>query len=119
MMQHLAEVAEEENYSTTSMANNIIKINCHSAETYRNMTALMKENIIIHHSYQPKNKRPYKIVINQIHHSVKLEDITDELSGLGHKVRNITNAKHRQAKEPLNLFFVDLEPAKLIRKATK
>jgi hypothetical protein len=33
------------------------------------------------------------------------------LSELGHKVRNIINAKHRQTKEPLNLFFVDLEPA--------
>jgi hypothetical protein len=36
MIQHLAEVAEEENYSTMSMANNIIKINCHSAEIERN-----------------------------------------------------------------------------------
>jgi hypothetical protein len=110
MIQHLSEVSEEENYSTRSMANNIIKINCHSAETYRKMIASMKENII-YHSYQLKNEGPYKIVIKHIHHSVKLEDITDELSGLGHKVRNIINAKHRQTKEPLNLFFVDLEPA--------
>jgi hypothetical protein len=87
MIRHPAEVAEEENYSTRSMANNIIKINCHSAETYRKMIAFMKENNI-YHSYQPKNERPYKIVIKHLHHSVKLEDITDELSGLGHKVRN-------------------------------
>jgi hypothetical protein len=111
MIQHLADVAEEENYSTRSMANNIIKINCHSAEMYRKMIAFMKENNIIYHSYQPKNKRPYKIVIKHLHHSVKLQDITDELSGLSHKVRNIINAKHRQTKELLNLFYVDLEPA--------
>jgi hypothetical protein len=111
MIQHLAEVAEEENYNTRSMATNIMKINCHSAETYRKILAFMKENIIIYRSYQPKNERPYKKVIKHLHHSVKLEDITDELSGLGHKVRNIINAKHRQTKEPLNLFFIDLEPA--------
>jgi hypothetical protein len=62
MIQHLAEVAEEENYSTRPMANNIIKINCHSAETYRKIIAFMKENIV-HNSYRPKNERPYGIVI--------------------------------------------------------
>jgi len=30
---------------------------------------------------------------------------------LGHNVRNIINAQHRTPKEPLNLFFADLEPA--------
>jgi len=30
---------------------------------------------------------------------------------MGHVARNIVNAHHRQTKEPLNLFFVDLEPA--------
>jgi len=30
---------------------------------------------------------------------------------LGQNVRNIINAQHRTAKEPLNLFFADLEPA--------
>jgi hypothetical protein len=102
-------VAEEENYSTRSMANNIIKINCHSVETYRKMIAFMKENII-YHSYQPKTERPYRVFIKHLHHSVEIEDITDELSGLGHKVRNIINSKH-QTIEPLNLFFIDFEPS--------
>jgi hypothetical protein len=53
MINHLAEVTEEENYSTRSMANNIIKINCNSLETYRKMIKFMKENII-YNSYQPK-----------------------------------------------------------------
>jgi PAX-interacting protein 1 len=101
------------------MANNIIKINCHSAETYRKMIAFMKENNVIYYSYQPKNGRSYKIVIKHLHHSVKLEDITDELSGLCHKFRNIINAKHRQTKESLNLFFVDLEPAEINKEVYK
>ena len=38
-------------------------------------------------------------------------DIADELLVLDHKVRNIINAGHKQIKELLNPFFVDLEPA--------
>ncbi|PNF31804.1 hypothetical protein B7P43_G11362 [Cryptotermes secundus] len=111
MINHLAVVTEEENYSTRAMANNIIKINCNSPETYRKMINFMRENNIIFHSYQPRDERAYKIVIKHLHHTVELKDITEELAELGHKVRNIINAKHRQTKEPLNLFFVDLEPA--------
>jgi hypothetical protein len=82
------------------------------------MIAFMKENII-YHSYQPNNERPYRVVIKHLHHSVELEDKTDELSGLRHKVRNIIIAKHSQTKEPLNLFFVSLEPENNNKKAYK
>lgn len=37
-----------------------------------------------------------------------ITEIKEELTALGHKVRNIINAKQRGTKEPL--FFVDLEP---------
>jgi hypothetical protein len=33
-----------------------------------------------------------------------------ELAKLGHRVRNIINIHHTSTNEPLNLFFVDLEP---------
>jgi hypothetical protein len=111
MINHLAEVTEGENYSTRSMAYNIIKMNCNSPETYGKMITFMKENNITYQSYQPKDERPYRVVIKHLHHTVDLKDMIDELSELGYKVRNIINAKHRQTKEPLNLFFVDLESA--------
>jgi hypothetical protein len=57
MINHLAEVAEEENYSTRSMANNTIKINCNSPGTYRKMIRLMQQNNIVYHSYLPKDER--------------------------------------------------------------
>jgi hypothetical protein len=38
-----------------------------------------------------------------------MSDITEELDKKGHKVRHVLNAKHRISKEPLPLFFVDLE----------
>jgi hypothetical protein len=111
VINHLAEVTEEENYSTRSMSHNIIKINCNSPETYSKMIKVIEENNIIYHSYQPKDERPSRVVIKHLHHTVDLKDIIDKLSALGHKVRNIINAKHHQTKEPLSLLFVDLEPA--------
>jgi hypothetical protein len=30
---------------------------------------------------------------------------------MGHKVRNVINGRHTLTKQPLKLFFVDLEPA--------
>jgi hypothetical protein len=111
MINHFAEVAEEETYSTKSMANNIIKINCNTPDTYRKLISFMKDRNIVYHSYQPKEDRSYRVVIRHLHHTVDTQDIANELAELGHKVRNILNAKHRQTKEPLNLFFVDLEPA--------
>jgi hypothetical protein len=52
------------------------------------------------------------VVIKYLHHTTDLDDIKNELRILGHEVRNIINVKHRQTKGPLNIFFIDLEPAK-------
>jgi hypothetical protein len=111
MINHIAEVAEEETFSTKSMANNIIKINCNTPDTYRKLISFMKDRNIVYHSYQPKEERSYRVVIKHLHHTADTQDIAIELAELGHKVRNVLNVKHRQTKEPLNLFFVDLEPA--------
>ena len=40
-----------------------------------------------------------------------MKDIHQELLEMGHVARNTVNAHHRQTKEQLSLFFVDLEPA--------
>jgi hypothetical protein len=71
----------------------------------------LKENKIFYHTYQLKEERAYRIVIKYLLHSTEIEDIRQELFELGHNARSIINAQHRITKEPLNLFFVDLEPA--------
>jgi hypothetical protein len=57
-----------------------------------------------------KQERAYRIVIRKLHYSTTIAQITAELEKQGHKVRNILNVKHRITKEPLSLFFIDLEP---------
>jgi hypothetical protein len=102
MIKSISEVAENEQYFTKSMANNVIKLTCSTPDTYRN---------IVFHTYQLKEERAYRVVLTYLHHSIDVQDIRQVLLEMGHVARNIVNAHHRQTKEPLNLFFVDLEPA--------
>jgi hypothetical protein len=71
----------------------------------------MREKNIIHHTYQPKQNRAFRVSIKHLHYSANLKEIEQELNMEGYKARNILNARSRLTKEPVNLFFVDLEPA--------
>jgi len=95
-----------------SLANNVIKINCVTPESYRKLVSYFKDNNIFYYTYQLKEETGYRITIKHLHNSTNTEDIKQELFELGHKVRNIINAQHKTTKGPLNLFFVGLEPAK-------
>jgi hypothetical protein len=55
-------------------------------------------------------ERAHRTVIRNLHYSTPIAQITAELEKQGHKVRNILNVKHCITKEPLSLFFIDLEP---------
>jgi hypothetical protein len=82
-----------------------------SPDKYRKLVKFFKENNIFYHTYQLKEERAYRIVIKYLHHSTDIKGIRQELCELGHNARNIIIAQHRITKEPLNLFFLDLEPA--------
>jgi len=110
MLDDLADVAEPNTYRTIALANDTVNINANTIDTYRSLTKHIKEENIVHHTYQIKTERAYRIVIRHLHHSVLPEDIKGELQKEGHMVRNIMNIKHKQTKEPLSLFVEDLEP---------
>jgi hypothetical protein len=71
----------------------------------------MRDFNIIHHTYQPTEARTYRIVLKYVHHSVPTDDIAAEFEAKGHRIRHIINGRHWNTKDPLNLFFIDLEPA--------
>jgi hypothetical protein len=74
-----------------------------TTDTYRKLIKQLQEDKVIHHAYQMKQERAY---ITQ----PPTAQIIAELEEQAHKVRNILNVKHRTTKEPLFLFFIDLEP---------
>ena len=95
----LNEFLDEEKYTTKSTANDTIKLNCQSPDTYRKLVRYIRDNNIIHHIYQPKEERSYRVVIKYLHHSVDIPELKEEISQHGHKVRNIINAKHCVTKD--------------------
>jgi hypothetical protein len=97
---------------TKSLANNIVKINCTTPETWKKkMVREFNEQHIYHHTSQLKEERAYRIVIRYLHHSTNLEDVKREVAELGHTFRDIINVRHELTREPPNFFFVDLEQA--------
>ena len=111
MTKHIREIAEDEQHHTKSLANDVIKLNCTTPETYRKIIKHFKENNTYYHTYQLKEERAYRVVIRYLHHSTDINELRQELAELGHKARNIVNARNRITRDPLNLFFIDLEPA--------
>jgi hypothetical protein len=59
----------------------------------------VRDEHVIHHTDQLKQERAYRIVIRDLHHSIPVSDIIEELNKKGHKVRNMINVKHRVSKE--------------------
>jgi hypothetical protein len=51
MIKQIREAAEDEEYCTKSLANNVIKMNCVTPETYRKLVTYCKENNIFYHRY--------------------------------------------------------------------
>lgn len=110
MVESITKVLEKEQYNTTATTSDTIKINPLTTDSYRKLAKHLKDENIIHHTYQLKEERAYKVFIRNLHYSVPTDVIKKELAEQGHIVRNIINVRHRVTKQPLPLFMVDLEP---------
>lgn len=111
MVKAIHDIAEIEQYQTKTMANNMVKINATTPETYRKLVKYMKDSNIIHHTYQMKEEKAYRVVIRNLHPTTPITDIKEALLKFGFKTRNVTNITHRATKQPLPMFYVDLEPS--------
>ena len=61
-----------------------------STETYRKVFRFMKDSNIIYHTHQFKEDKPYRVVLRNLHYSILVEDIKEDIQK-GLKARNITN----------------------------
>ncbi|KAL1460252.1 hypothetical protein WDU94_012178 [Cyamophila willieti] len=111
MISYILTVLKEDDYLCRSLAHNVVKINPKTIEAYKALVSHLRAQNIIFHTYQAKQDKAYRVVIRHIHHSVPTNDIKEELKQLGYKVRSVTNVLKRTTKDPLNLFFIDLEPS--------
>lgn len=105
MVNNFSQVVGEETYYTRTLPNDTVKITTHTIDTYRKLIRHLKEENIVHHTYQIKEERAYRVVIRD-HHSIPVTDIKEELEKIGHKVRNITNVQHRLTIRRLYRYFL-------------
>jgi hypothetical protein len=61
------------------MADNTIKINCTTPETYRKLVGFLKGNNTMHHTYHLKKERAFWVVIKYLHHSDNTKEIENQL----------------------------------------
>jgi len=109
MVKYLTETLEEVQYYCKALPNETVKINVNTSDSYRRLIKRLQDDKIVHHTYQVREERAYRVVLRNLHHSIPPNDIQAELETLGHKVRNVLNIRHRVTKESLPLYFVDLE----------
>ncbi|KAL1130812.1 hypothetical protein AAG570_012053 [Ranatra chinensis] len=78
---------------------------------YRAAVKYLRNVKIEFHTFQPKEEKPFRVVIRGLHHTVPVELIKTELEKLGFKIRNVSNViiNRHGTKIPRPLFFVDLE----------
>jgi 3-methyladenine DNA glycosylase AlkC len=61
----MRDIAEDEQYCTKRLANNVIKITCVTPETYRKLVKYFKtNNNIFYHTYQLKENEPTELSLN-------------------------------------------------------
>ncbi|CAG4936623.1 unnamed protein product [Parnassius apollo] len=95
---------------TTLRSGHVIKIIPKYIQTFKMIRENFIANNISHYTYHLKSERAYRVVLRGLHASENTTEISKELYEIGHEVRQIVNIRHRDTKEPLPVFYVDLEP---------
>ncbi|KAE9530603.1 hypothetical protein AGLY_011065 [Aphis glycines] len=105
----LIELIGVDNFICKSSTNSL-KIQTTDPNSYRVLERYLKAENAEYHTYQLKEEKPLRIVIRNLHPSTPLSLIKEELEVRLYEVRQVTNVLHKVNKNPLPLFFVDLEP---------
>ena len=105
----LIELIGVDNFICKSSTNSL-KIQTMDSNAYRALVHYLKSEKAEYHTYQLKEDKPLRIVIRNLHPSTPLNLIKEELEVRLFEVRQVTNVLHKLNKNPLPLFFVDLEP---------
>lgn len=87
-----------------------IKVQPKTVEYYKTITQALIDKKTEFHTYRPKEERSFRVVLKNMHNSVNLTELKEAIEAQGHVVENIWNIKHFKTKQPLPMFFIDLQP---------
>jgi hypothetical protein len=106
----LLEQVPAQQYETKALADNQVKVQPATTDSYRGITKALAEKQTEFHTYKPE-ERSYRVVLKNMHYSIPPADIKTEIEKLGHQVANIWNITQYRTKLPLSMFYVELKPA--------
>jgi hypothetical protein len=106
----LQEIVKDD-YEIKTLKAQRVKIQLKSAESFSAVYKELKLRNTEFFTYQPKEERSFKVVLKHIHPSTDTNEISSALAELRHNVTNIWNVKHRQSKQPLPMFYINLQPS--------
>jgi hypothetical protein len=89
---------------------NLLRILVENTESYKDVISVIRSHHLIGHTFTPKDKKPYRIVIRQLHHTTPHSEIVKVIEDTGNKVQGeIINARFGPDKLPTSTFFVNIE----------
>jgi len=104
-------VGPSKDFSYKTERNNNVRVMMPDKESYTELRQQLVAQKKRHRTFQPKDERAYRVVVKGLHHTADRAEIKEEMEKLGHKVRDLHNPIGRKTKEPLGIFFANLEPA--------
>ncbi|CAH1713632.1 unnamed protein product [Aphis gossypii] len=103
---------DPEGFNTKSSSSGL-KLMTYSIKAYRQIIKFLENQNMNFHTFQTHEEKAFRVVIRHLHHTTPTAYIKEELHSLGFTTRLITNCLQYKTKNPLPLFFVDLEPSPL------
>lgn len=80
---------------------------------FRAITHFLKESEAQYNTYQPREEKPFRIVICNLHPSTPTIDLGITIEEIGYSERQVANVIHKNTKNKITIFFFDLEPAEI------
>lgn len=105
----LEKVAKGE-YEIKILQGERVKIQAKVPEAYSIIYKELKSRHTEFYTYKTKQDRSFRVVLKRIHPSTDMDLLKQALEDLGHRPTNIWNVKNNKTKQPLPMFFIDLQP---------
>lgn len=89
---------------------NNLRVMINTAENYKKVIGLIRENGLIGHTFTPKDAKCCRFVIKDLHHTTPHEAIREAVEATNNEiVGEIINARYGPNKRPTSTFFVNVK----------
>lgn len=110
MLEDISTIIMPQEFTYKSVKNGHVRLMTKSTSAYRTVVKYLDIKKKMFHTYQLKQERAYRVVVKNLHHTTPPHEIKTAIEKEGHNVRNVMNVRSRISKQPMSIFFVDLEP---------